>query len=121
MSSNIIQRGVMAALAGVGALALAACSGGSTSAGSAVGTAKGGTLTIAVSGDARTLDPANQQEQKAQAATARLDELVYAVPIATVPSLQAVSTNISNVPQEFWTTEMNPFSPGAGEAWQTAG
>jgi peptide/nickel transport system substrate-binding protein len=65
--------------------------------------------------------PVAQQEQKAQAATARLDELVYAVPIATVPSLQAVSPNISNVPQEFWTTEMNPFSPGAGEAWQTAG
>jgi peptide/nickel transport system substrate-binding protein len=65
--------------------------------------------------------PVAQQGQKDQAATARLDELVYAVPIATVPSLQAVSTNISNVPQEFWTTEMNPFSPGAGEAWQTTG
>ncbi|MDX3193452.1 ABC transporter substrate-binding protein [Streptomyces sp. MN03-5084-2B] len=60
------------------------------------------------------------QEAKTKLATARLDELVYAVPIASIPTLQAISSKVANVREKFWTIEMNPFSPVANEAWRPA-
>jgi peptide/nickel transport system substrate-binding protein len=55
-----------------------------------------------------------------RAATTRLDELVYAVPIASIPTLQAVSSKVAGVSEKFWTIEMNPFSPVTNEAWGPA-
>jgi ABC-type transport system substrate-binding protein len=60
-------------------------------------------------------DDPEQQEELRQEATARLDEEVLAVPIATVPTIQAISSDIVNVPETFVTLQMNPFSPNDGE------
>jgi hypothetical protein len=62
----------------------------------------------------------NEQGSKIQAATARLDELVYAVPIASIPTLQAIGSKVGNVTKQFWTIEMNPFSPVTNQAWGPA-
>jgi peptide/nickel transport system substrate-binding protein len=70
--------------------------------------------------EAATATDPQDQEAKVRAVTARLDELVYAVPIASVPTLQAVSSRVANVSEKFWTIEMNPFSPVADEAWGPA-
>lgn len=67
--------------------------------------------------DAATAPTPDEQDKKMQAATARLDQLVYAVPIASIPTLQAVSSKVSNFAKTFWTIEMNPFSPVTDEAW----
>lgn len=66
---------------------------------------------------ATSADPAEQKELVKEA-TARLDELVYVVPIASIPTIQAVNADVRNVPDEYWTIEANPFSPAAAEAWQ---
>ncbi|MGC5567806.1 ABC transporter substrate-binding protein [Streptomyces sp. FR-108] len=76
-------------------------------------------LTTLMQAAATTADP-EDQEVKMRAATKRLDELVYAVPIASIPTLQAVSSKVDNVSEKFWTIEMNPFSPIANEAWRPA-
>ncbi|MGC5561984.1 ABC transporter substrate-binding protein [Streptomyces sp. FR-108] len=57
------------------------------------------------------------QGQKMVAATTILDKLVYAVPIASVPTLQAVDPKIQNVVGQYWSIEMDPFAPTASEAW----
>ncbi|MGQ4436020.1 MULTISPECIES: ABC transporter substrate-binding protein [unclassified Streptomyces] len=57
------------------------------------------------------------QERKMVAATTILDKLVYAVPIASVPTLQAVNPKIQNVVKQYWSIEMNPFAPTTSEAW----
>lgn len=62
-------------------------------------------------------DPA-QQDTLAQAATDRLAELMYVVPIAGISTLQAVAAHVQNVPEVFWSIEANPFSPVPEEAWQ---
>ncbi|MFI5954346.1 ABC transporter substrate-binding protein [Cryptosporangium sp. NPDC051539] len=67
---------------------------------------------------AATTADTKDQEAKMRTATARLDELVYAVPIASIPTLQAISSKVKNVSKTFWTIEMNPFSPIANEAWR---
>ncbi|WP_206791979.1 ABC transporter substrate-binding protein [Amycolatopsis sp. MtRt-6] len=76
-------------------------------------------LTDLMRAAATTADP-QDQEAKIRIATARLDELVYAVPIASIPTLQAISSKVANVREKFWTIEMNPFSPVASEAWRPA-
>ncbi|MGQ4437010.1 MULTISPECIES: ABC transporter substrate-binding protein [unclassified Streptomyces] len=76
-------------------------------------------LTTLMQAAATTAGP-EDQEVKMRAATARLDELVYAVPIASIPTLQAVSSKVANVSEKFWTVEMNPFSPVTNEAWRPA-
>ncbi len=76
-------------------------------------------LTALMHEAATTADP-NEQASKIRAATARLDELVYAVPIASIPTLQAISSKVGNVTKQFWTIEMNPFSPVTNEAWRPA-
>jgi peptide/nickel transport system substrate-binding protein len=68
---------------------------------------------------AATAPDPDEQEAKMTAVTQRLDELVWSVPIAIVPSLQAVNPTIENVANKFWTQEFNPFSPIASEAWAT--
>ena len=60
---------------------------------------------------------AEGQEQGMQAATARLDELEWAVPIATVPTFQATQKNVTNVPQQFYTRDLNPFSSVTSRNW----
>ncbi|MFJ6652347.1 ABC transporter substrate-binding protein [Microbacterium sp. NPDC091313] len=62
--------------------------------------------------------PSADQEKLAQDVTARLDELMYVVPIAAISSLQAVSADVKNVPDQFWSIEANPFSPVPDEAWE---
>ncbi|MGI5132426.1 ABC transporter substrate-binding protein [Pseudonocardia sp. CA-107938] len=76
-------------------------------------------LTTLMQAAAASADP-QDQEAKIKLATARLDELVYAVPIASIPTLQAVSSKVANVGEKFWTIEMNPFSPVTNEAWRPA-
>ncbi len=65
---------------------------------------------------AATADTAKQKDL-VKDVTSRLDELVYAVPIASIPSLQAVKAGVQNVPAKYWTIEANPFSPVTSEAW----
>lgn len=62
----------------------------------------------------------DQQDAKMQEATKRIDELLWAVPIATIPTLQLTSKDLKNVPARFLTTEMNPFSPDTGQNWYTS-
>ncbi|MER2133319.1 MAG: ABC transporter substrate-binding protein [Arthrobacter sp.] len=66
---------------------------------------------------AAAADPAEQADLAAQV-TERLDELVYAVPIAQVPTVQAVVSEVQNVPEQFFSITSNPFSPIDGEAWR---
>ncbi|WP_403022720.1 ABC transporter substrate-binding protein [Salinibacterium sp. GXW1014] len=67
---------------------------------------------------AATNPDAAEQKKLVQDATTRLDELVYAVSIASIPTLQAVHADAENVPAKYWTIEANPFSPVPEEAWQ---
>lgn len=65
---------------------------------------------------------ATQSEQNTlmKAATARLDELEWAVPVASVPTLQATRKDITNVPSSYLTRELDPFSPVTSENWSPA-
>ncbi|MFF7394780.1 ABC transporter substrate-binding protein [Streptomyces scabiei] len=63
------------------------------------------------------LSAPEDQEQKMVEATTILDELVYSVPVASVPTVQGVNSKIKNVVGEYWTTEADPFGPTASEAW----
>ncbi|MFJ6651394.1 ABC transporter substrate-binding protein [Microbacterium sp. NPDC091313] len=74
-------------------------------------------LTAALRAAAQATDP-DEQAQLAVAATERLDELVYAVPIAQVPTVQGVVAGVKNVPAEFSSITSNPFSPVVDEAWR---
>lgn len=55
-----------------------------------------------------------------QQLTARLDQLAWSVPVATVPVVEATSSRVANVPSTFLTLDMDPFSPVASQAWQAA-
>ncbi len=66
---------------------------------------------------AASTDPA-EQEKLIKEVTARLDELSYVVSIASIPTLQAVAAQVTNVPAQYWTIEATPFSPIPSEAWQ---
>ncbi len=76
-------------------------------------------LTALMNEAATTADP-KEQALKTQAATVRLDQLAYAVAIASVPTLQAIGSKVGDVTKQFWTLEMDPFSPVANEAWGPA-
>lgn len=57
------------------------------------------------------------QNRGMQAATARLDELEWAVPIAAVPTFQATQQYVKNVPQKFYSRDLDPFSSVTDENW----
>ncbi|WP_403022770.1 ABC transporter substrate-binding protein [Salinibacterium sp. GXW1014] len=59
-----------------------------------------------------------EQEELAVRVTERLNELVYAVPIAQIPTVQAIVPGVENVPAEFWSITSNPFSPVPDQAWR---
>lgn len=69
-------------------------------------------------GQAATAPDAAAQEKLAADATKRLDELVYSVPIAQVPTVQAVVPSVQHVPAEFWSITANPFNPNPELAWR---
>lgn len=73
-------------------------------------------LVAAMAAAATNSDPA-QQVELSKAVTARLDELVYAVPIASIPTVQAVGAKVVNVPQQYFSIEANPFAPVTKDAW----
>lgn len=56
--------------------------------------------------------PVDEQADLMKEATARLDELSYAVPVASVPVLQVMRGDIENVPSTFVTYELDPFQEG---------
>lgn len=63
---------------------------------------------------ASTVSAENAYEEQI---TTRLDELAWAVPVASVPTEQATSTAISNVPSQYLTLDPDPFSPVASQDW----
>lgn len=65
--------------------------------------------------------PVDEQEGLLQEATVRLDELLWAIPVASIPSLQLTDSGIDNVAENFTTTEMDPFSPVTEQAWRPSG
>lgn len=73
-------------------------------------------LVAAMKAASASSDP-EEQKKLSQAVTAQLDELVYAVPIASMPTLQAIDAKVVNVPKQYYTIEANPFSSVATEAW----
>lgn len=62
----------------------------------------------------------SEQNTLMKAATDRLDELEWAVPVASVPTLQATRKNVANVPSSFLTRELDPFSPVTSENWYSS-
>lgn len=60
-----------------------------------------------------------EANERMKAATARMDELEWAVPVAVVPTLQATREDVQNVPDTFYSRELNPFSPVTDENWHS--
>lgn len=60
-----------------------------------------------------------EQNSRMAEATARLDELAWAAPIALVPTIQATRTEVRKVPATFQGRELDPFSPDTDESWYT--
>ena len=67
------------------------------------------------------LAPITQQDTLMQAATKRLDTLSWVIPVSDVPTQQALSGRVRNVPKTFSTYELDPFGPVAADAFYSAG
>jgi len=62
----------------------------------------------------------SEQNSLMEAATARLDQLEWAVPVASVPTLQATRQGVANVASTYLTNELDPFSPVTGGNWYSS-
>lgn len=61
----------------------------------------------------------DQQQSLMQAATTRFDELAWEIPVASVPTIQVVGSQVKNVPETFQNRELDPFSPETDGNWYT--